>query len=122
MKLTQEFKEALITLYWGKRVIKIKELSNGDYDNKLFTPFEYLLQARDYPYEIEYIQLKPIESITDEQAKEFGADDREDFFFEIGIEGTNTYADKLREMGFAVAFRNVLVQTMIKDGILKLEK
>jgi hypothetical protein len=116
MKLTQEFKKAFAAQYFTQKVAKV------DGVKELQEVRRALWHELDNGVEF-HIQLKPIESITDEQAMELGYDTKEQAIRIALFNPIHSIdADLLRLWGYAVPFRSVSVETMIEEGILKLEK
>jgi hypothetical protein len=112
MKLTQEFKEAFFAQYWNQEVCC---------DDGFGLHNETMAEvSASTSLESSYLQLKPIESITDEQASGLGYIDTEDLMHVYLYNGDDW--DLLRQLGFALPFRGVPIETMIEAGILKLEK
>jgi hypothetical protein len=118
MKLTQEFKQAFAAQYFTQKVAKV------DGVKELQEVRRALWHELDNGVEF-HIQLKPIESITDEQANKINPFFKTAKHFQKRVmAGLLSYdeVDKLRALGFATGFRGVPVDDMIDDGILKLEK
>jgi hypothetical protein len=138
MKLTQEFKEAFAFQYHFIDCVKLKDEAYKG----LITPLQWIEQSyflTAAPEDmLDYIVLKPIESITNKHAVEVAMlnYDKKDLpkyvqsIKEVGIgivtslnnQHRKVVFDKLIEWGYALPFRGVSVENMIEDCILKLKK
>lgn len=115
----QEFIEQFIAQYWGQKIVKV--------DCK-----DYLITALDYYFiapkpRIEYIQLKDIANISDEDFQQVmknttGAYDKSDLL-DVYKNDFNSppiwshESDMLRKLKYAIAFQGYSVQEMINQGI-----
>lgn len=116
MEITQEFKEALFAQYWGVKCLKNKLLNDNIPPHKVDCS-----NCKGLPQQ--YLELRSIESITDEEAKELSYKSKQDFTYEHEI-SMGLYdaidSDLLRKKGFAIPFRGVSVETMMEQGLIKL--
>lgn len=108
MENTLENKARFIALYWGQnlRIIDDKnEVHNYTIDE---ITFKY----------IKTIELKPISSISDEDAKKLGFRCSEHFKSDANESG---WKDELRYLGYAVEWDGLTVEEQIEFGWVKLK-
>lgn len=115
--MTQIEKEAFFAQYWGQEVLS--DLTN------MGKRCLYVINERNF-YNINkkevYLQLKSIESITNEDAVKCGFVTAEHFlkvYEKIGVLDQQE-ADKLRELGYLVGWRNYTTEQLIESGIVKI--
>jgi hypothetical protein len=133
MKLTNELKAQFFALYWNQRVMS--RLYNGK--SRLNNVKVDALSLSDEKNNTgDYIELKPLSTISDEDAIEIGklaGDDSEDYEKEYGKGYYKMYlldfamyqskfTDILRSKGFAIDWRGISVEEMIKAGWIKLKE
>lgn len=129
MKMTQQEIEAFALQYHCISCVKM----HGH--NKLLKPLDYFSEKIPFVItKIEYIELRSIDSLTDEESSYLGdilqTLTPENFIDHI--KNGHSYLknaaisieafDYLRSIGIAVPFRGYSVEEMIKQGILKLKK
>lgn len=116
--MTQQEIEALALQYHGIECVKVDKFTNKHTESGLFKPVEvFYLEVNDH---IEYIELRSIESLTDEEAKELGYNNKKGIInFEDCL--MQIESDYLRSIGVAVPFRGYSVEQIIEQGILKLK-
>lgn len=106
MENTLENKVKFFAQYWGQKV-----MTNG---RSLFE-VSYLDEPRDN----EYLELKNIDHITDEEVDMLGFDDVNHFFIAGDV---NNMKDELRLLGFAVEWAGWSVEELISFGWIKLKE
>lgn len=106
MENTLENKARFMALYWGQKVGCTKYVWSGLKINKSNIN------------SVEWLELKPIESITDEEAEKLGFEDKSHFHADGSI---HSLLDELRLMGFAVDWAGLTVDELINRGWVKLK-
>lgn len=106
MENNLESKAKFFAQYWAQRVGFYDKFSN------------WIIGGHIPLHEIEYLQLKHLSSITDEDAKSMGFRCAEHF----NIDG-NPYGrkDELRALGYAIEWHDVEVEEQITRGWIKLK-
>ena len=126
--MTQIEKEAFFAQYWGQRVISYPDEIGG-----------LRVVEGHHCNEKTYLQLKPLESITDEDAiecigkelYEFNRDNENDGYFGFSASGMfldmiefykndRSSADFLRSKGYLLPFRQYSTEQLIESGIAKI--
>lgn len=111
----QEFIEALLGVHWGQKIVKI--------NNRLYTPYEALCYCEAFNVKlidvIEYIQLKDIANISDEDLDHFGFTNIDDFseYVYQELELGAYEQDYFRSKGYGQPFRGKCIEEMINQGI-----
>jgi hypothetical protein len=136
--MTQLEKMQFFALYWGQKVLYNDRLEGKNKVNHA------TLDLRHAEHD-DYLLLKPLSSITDEHALQFGYTQTPASFWgepidqtpsmcfcaELSSDGIDfenvnwmefTMIDKLRAMGYAVGWKEYGVQDLIKEGIVKLQE
>lgn len=140
MELTQELKERYFALYWGQDVSYVDGVERA-----------LCVGTETYIYRIDYLELRPISSITEEEAiqcaqagfneeeiansskvfsalfvslAEFVIDRFESVEETEGgyVKHTLASTDWLRSKGFAVDFMGISVDQWVEWGVVKLKK
>lgn len=115
--MTQIEKEAFFALYWGQEVMIFED------EHQTFKVIVQATSINNRQINKQYLQLKPLESITDEDAKLLGYADAKSFQEVIKLGGyvaIRLEADKLRELGYLVGWRNYSTEQLIESGIAKI--
>ena len=124
MENTLENKEKFVAQYWGQ---KVGMVFDTDWDKHL----SYGIGTNCLVYQVDYLELKPLSSISDEDAIEVSklcvnGDDKR-------IENIKVYAriyalqsalinDFLRSRGYALPWMGLSVEKLIKYGWIKLKE
>lgn len=112
--MTQIEKEAFFALYYGQKVWRCE-----NHEKTMVVDYEIFPYINDCK---QWLQLKSIESITDEDAKLLGFKGAYDFihYLSFGQQFLQEEADKLRELGYLVPFRQYSTEQLIESGIVKI--
>lgn len=114
---TLENKAKFFALHWGQSI----KTSEKHKKSKL-KPLEINAHSIQYCDEGSFLELKPLESISDEDAKYLGFPDNisatTTYIKSIGVELKD--ADWLRSKGYVLPFLNLSVQNLIDYGWIKL--
>lgn len=117
---TIENKERFFAQYWGQDVGRIFNRDSSIYE---FIISEYSI---DLLINEKYLLLKPLSSITDEDAYDAGRCwdcENANEFLQFSNDGRpSKEADILRKLGYVVEFNGISVEQQIKYGWVKLEE
>jgi len=118
----QQDKEKFFALYWEQRIGYIT--SNGFYPTYRTLPIDNTINIE----KVEHLELRNLEDITDEEARELGYDDLREFsvanlcpagvFWEYEHFLLNE-SDYLRSKGFLLPFLNYSVEEILEMGWAK---
>lgn len=112
--MTQIEKEALFAQYWGQKVATEKHFE----EVQLIEVNSPLALGTVENY---YLQLKSIESITDEDAKLLGWETAKGLLEWFALHPmTREEADMLRKLSYLLPFRQYSTEQLIEQGIAKI--
>lgn len=137
--MTQGEKEQFFALYWGQDVGCV----NQDHPDSNSPAINMTVDHECHEYD--YLLLKPLLFITDEDAIELGYKELKGslwgepqdqtpsmvFCTELNCQGTDfdfpesmnyPLVDKLRAMGYAIGWKDYSVEDLIKEGLINLQK
>jgi hypothetical protein len=112
MELTNELKERFISLYWLQKVA----VRHDGHGYKVGIHFD--------PADIEYLELRPLSSITEEEAKDYFEQNgkRPKYDMREFLTGhTCDQADWLRKKGIAIKYDGIPVKQWVEWGVVKLK-
>lgn len=121
MENTLENKAKFFALYWGQKVV--------NWNNKLQIKLKLNVLINEID-EMDILELKPLSSITDEEAFNYAKnylgwsapEDYKKMFLDQGCEiKGHRHADYLRSKGYALSWMGLSVETMIEFGWIKLK-
>lgn len=106
MENTQSNKEKFFAQYWGQKVGKV----NSYHQNVISKVCEANISS------IDYLELKPLSSITDEDAKKLG------YSSPLLLKKHSSFhVDELRALGYALWWHGLSVEKQIEYGWIKLK-
>lgn len=121
MENTNLNKEKFFALYWGQKVLNPYSLLTFKNTSVLQNVSAMqLVNIR----ENDYLQLKSLESISDEDAQKLGCENKKDFDYFFKINGYRGFfpdeADKLRELGYLIGYNSLTPDQIISYGWAKI--
>jgi hypothetical protein len=111
-EVNNENRAKFFALYWGQKVLKDVHGLNATISNMI-----------DFEWNGWWLELKPLSSISNQDAKECGSNDSKDFLEELdscGLTYQSHNIDYFRSKGYALPWMGLSVEEIIEAGWIKL--